>query len=199
MGQAKLLMPWGNHTVIEAVVLALRHGGAEPVLAVVAPDGEAVAERATAAGAIIYRLPVPTPDMRSSVELGLHFLRRRGLLQPHDAWLLAPADHPTVSPSVVRTLRQVWGSLRQTVWAHTATTCHPGFGPILTPVHEGRRGHPLLLAANCLSPLLTLPAACGINALLRHPSARVVEVPCDDPTILDDLDTPADYERLMCR
>jgi molybdenum cofactor cytidylyltransferase len=73
------------------------------------------------------------------------------------------------------------------------------FGPILVPVYQGRRGHPVLLSADCILPLLTLPASYGINALLHHPGMHVVEVPCNDPAISDDLDTPTDYERLLHR
>lgn len=203
MGQPKLLLPWGHQTVIEAVVTTLHAGGVDRVLVVVGPKMEAIAERSSAAGALIHRLSTPTPDMRTTVEQGLAYLQKQKLLWENDGWLLVPADHPTLSPRIVRQL-------------HTAFAADPPVemsdppasdmeeqvsarGVILVPVYQGRRGHPLLLSARCIPALLALPADQGINALLRHPAMQVREVPCDDPAILDDLDTPLDYARLRER
>jgi molybdenum cofactor cytidylyltransferase len=203
MGQPKLLLPWGHQTVIEAVVTALRNGGVPKVLVVVGPKMEAIAERASAAGALILSLSEPTADMRKTVEQGLYHLRKQHLLQEQDGWLLSPADHPTLSPQIVHHLiaefvndanSEAGQSLHSTPKELVSQT-----GSVLVPVYQGRRGHPLLLSARCIPTLLSLPVDCGINALLRHPAIHVREVPCDDPTILDDLDTPLDYARLRRR
>ncbi|GIW83867.1 MAG: 4-diphosphocytidyl-2C-methyl-D-erythritol kinase [Gemmataceae bacterium] len=203
MGQPKLLLPWGRQTVIEAVVAALRAGGVDRVLVVVGPKMEALAERASAAGALIHTLTTPTPDMRSTVEQGLDYLRRQKLLQEKDGWLLAPADHPTLSAGVVRQLLAAFATELATQRndpPSAATEEQSSAGKlILVPVYQGRRGHPLLVSACCIPALLALPPDQGINALLRHPAVRVCEVPCDDPAILDDLDTPLDYVRLRER
>jgi molybdenum cofactor cytidylyltransferase len=203
MGQPKLLLPWGCQTVIEAVVAALRAGGVDRVLVVVGPKMEALAERASAAGALIYWLTAPTPDMRSTVEQGLDYLRRQKLLQEKDGWLLAPADHPTLSPGIVRQLLAVFAADSAEAMSDPPSAATEeqasARNAILVPVYQGRRGHPLLVSARCIPALLALPPDQGINALLRHPSVWVREVPCDDPTILDDLDTPLDYVRLQER
>jgi molybdenum cofactor cytidylyltransferase len=203
MGQPKLLLPWGRQTVIEAVVAALQAGGVDRVLVVVGPKMEAIAERATAAGALIHHLATPTPDMRSTVEQGLAYLQRQKLLQEQDGWLLAPADHPTLSPRIVRQLLGMFAADSAIEMSdppapvpeeHSSTR-----RVILVPVYQGRRGHPLLLSARCIPALQALPPNQGINALLRHPAVQVREVPCDDPATLDDLDTPLDYVRLRER
>ena len=204
MGQPKLLLPWGHHTVIEALVRALRMGGVHQILVIVGPKMDAIAQRAASAGALIYTLSDYTPDMRKTVEQGLDYLRKQHLLQDQDGWLLTPADHPTLSPQIVRHLL--------TEFAHDthngdADQLYPSTleeqiaprGSVLVPVYQGRRGHPVLLSGRCIPILLTLPEDCGINALLRHPAIQVREVPWNDPTILDDLDTPLDYVRLRER
>ena len=44
-----------------------------------------------------------------------------------------------------------------------------------------------------------MPPHLGLNAYLRQHAAGTLELPVDDPDILLDLDTPADYERLLGR
>ncbi|MCS7022418.1 MAG: NTP transferase domain-containing protein [Gemmataceae bacterium] len=203
MGRPKLLLPWKGSTVVETVVHTVRQGGVDRVLVVIGPESFPLAARAAAAGAAILTLPASTPDMRTTVEYGLHYLRRQGWLHlPTDAWLLVPADHPTLPVAVVQLLVHRWTTEH---CDDITSSPKPGpdnpwagpCGPILVPTWQGRRGHPLLLAANCVRPLLTLPATCGINALLHHPAANVIELPCEKPDILTDLDTPADYARLL--
>lgn len=203
MGQPKLLLPWGHHTVIEAVVTALRRGGVHQTLVIVGPKMDAIAQRAATAGALIYTLSDYTADMRKTVEQGLDYLRKQHLLQDQDGWLLTPADYPTLSPQVVRHLLTEFANDAQgdagQLYSSTLEERISPRGLVLVPVYQGRRGHPLLLSARCIPLLPTLPEDCGINALLRHPAIQVREVPWNDPTILDDLDTPLDYVRLRGR
>src|SRR5436309_15902360 len=102
MGRPKLALPLGDRTVIEHVVAALRAGGADRVLVVVGPHTPELAPLASAAGADVCRLPEATADMRATVEHGLRWLEENCRLRPDDAWLLAPADHPTLDAGVVR-------------------------------------------------------------------------------------------------
>src|SRR5438094_5048989 len=104
MGRPKLSLPLGGRAVIEHVVAALRGGGVEHVLAVAGPHVPELAPLARAAGADVLLLPEPTADMRATVERGLRWLEDRFAPGPDGVWLLAPADHPVLSPPVVRQL-----------------------------------------------------------------------------------------------
>jgi molybdenum cofactor cytidylyltransferase len=65
---------------------------------------------------------------------------------------------------------------------------------IWAPAASGRRGHPVLFPWPLAAELDRLAANEGLNALLaRH---RVHTVEAEARTVLEDLDTPADYERL---
>jgi molybdenum cofactor cytidylyltransferase len=73
---------------------------------------------------------------------------------------------------------------------------HPG---VVVPAFEGRRGHPVLWDASLCEELRTSPDAArvGARAVARaHPDASQV-IPVDDPAVVDALDTPEDYERLV--
>jgi molybdenum cofactor cytidylyltransferase len=182
MGRPKLALPLGDRTVLEHVVAALRAGGADHVLVVLGPFVPELEPLAAAAGADVCRLPVATADMRATVEHGLRWLEERHRPLPDDAWLLAPADHPSLDPAVVRDLCEAFGRDR----SHS----------ILIPVHAGRRGHPALIAWRHVAGIRALPPDRGINAYLREHSIETREVPAASTGVLCDLDTPEDYERL---
>ena len=181
MGRPKLALPLGARAVIEHVVAALRGGGVGTVLVVVGPHVPELVPLARSAGAEVLALPEPTADMRSTVEHGLRWVEDRFAPRPDDAWLLAPADHPVLSPAVVRQLLDAAGS----------SACS-----IAVPVHGGRRGHPTLIRWRHVAGIRSLPADAGINADLRAHRAETLDVPVSDPGVLADLDTPDDYARL---
>ena len=178
MGRPKLSLRLGDRTVLERVVAALRDAGVTRVVVVVGPHVADLAPAATVAGADVYLLPEPTPDMRTTVERGLAWVEEQHHPRPEDFWLLAPADHPTLNPAVVRRLLETGSQERS----------------IVVPVHGGRRGHPTLLAWRHVAGIRALPSDKGINAYLREQA--VFEVPVDDPGVLADLDTPEDWERI---
>ena len=181
MRRPKLTLPLGDRTVIEHVVAALRAGGVEHVLVVIGPHVTDLGPLAAAAGADVLSLAASTPDMRSTVEHGLRWIEDRFHPGPDEPWLLVPADHPVLSPAVVR----------QVVAAGS------GERPIVVPMYDGRRGHPTRFAWRHAAAIRRLPAGHGINALLRDRVGEVFELPVADPNVLCDLDTPDDYARLV--
>ncbi|MCI0701558.1 MAG: nucleotidyltransferase family protein [Planctomycetia bacterium] len=185
MGKPKLALPLGGRTVIEHVVSALREGGVERVLVVIGPHVPELIPLAGAAGAEVLALNEPTPDMRATVERGLSWLEGRYTPKASDWWFLAPADHPAFSSEVVGQLLTA---------AETHADCS-----VVVPVHEGRRGHPVLLRWSCVAGIRALPADQGINSFLRLNAAEVREVPVNDPGIHANLDTPEDYARISER
>jgi CTP:molybdopterin cytidylyltransferase MocA len=183
MGRPKLALPLAGRTVLEHVVAALRDGGADVVVVVVGPhtaDLGAVAERA---GASVCRLQAATADMRASVEHGLAWIEERCRPSLDDDWLLAPADHPAVDAEVVRRLRACRASRPEQ--------------SLFVPVHNGRRGHPVLLGWRHVAGIRALAAGEGLNRYLRQHEEETVEVPVESAGVLWDVDTPEDYERVV--
>ena len=185
MGRPKLSLPLGDRTVLEHTVGAFRRAGVEHVLVVVGPHVPELAPLAEAAGAHVCRLPEETADMRATVEQGLRWLEEHFRPEAEDAWLLAPADHPTLSADVVRQLLQ-------------ARADHPERS-VFVPSWEGRRGHPALIGWKHVAGIRAHPADQGLNAYLRQCAAEVLEVPAASADVLCDLDTPADYEQVRQR
>ena len=182
MQQPKLLLPWQGKTIIEQVISAWKASQVRAIAVVIRPDDHDLARVAEQAGALLVRPPLPPPDMRASVSFGLGEIRR--LFEPaaYDAWLVAPADMPRLSPPVIDRL----------IAEHAA---QPDMA--LVPAAGSRRGHPVLFPWHWTTRVRHLEADEGLNALLRDGLTR--EIDCHDllgPDAFDDIDTPQDYDRL---
>lgn len=209
MGRPKLLLPFGEGTVLGATLAALAGGGARRISVVARPDdrrlpewlaGPVAEELAGRLGAGAGALPEilvafnPDPErgMLSSVLAGLDALARSegsagegGALRPASSLLVCPADLPALSPGTVAAVLQVLIS--------SGAGSRPG---LAVPVHGGRRGHPLAIAPRLVNEIPGLDLAVGLRQLLeRHPD-EVAEAPVDDPGAVRDVDTPEEYEQL---
>jgi Uncharacterized MobA-related protein len=70
---------------------------------------------------------------------------------------------------------------------------------IFVPVYGGKRGHPLLLRAKYREEILSLQLSKGLNTLLAAHPDEIEEIEMDSPDILEDLDTPEEYERAVTK
>jgi molybdenum cofactor cytidylyltransferase len=182
MGRPKLALPLGDRTILERVVFALGEAGIDHVLVVIGPHVPQLVPLAERAGAHVLQLAEETPDMRATVEAGLSWLQEHFRPQSEDHWLLVPADHPTLDPSLVRRLLRERAEM-------------PGIS-IVVPTHGGRRGHPTLIDWQHVAGIRALPPGEGLNVYLRQHAGETREVAVESADVLCDLDTPQDYERL---
>jgi molybdenum cofactor cytidylyltransferase len=182
MGRPKLSLPLGDRTVLEGVIDALQAGGVAHVLVVVGPHVADLAPITRRAGAAVCLLDRETSHMRETVELGLRWFEERYEPRDDDAWLLVPADHPCLEADIVRDLI-------------AASALHRDRS-IFLPTHEGKRGHPALIAWKHVAGMRALPPDEGLNVYLRRQAAETLEMPVTSPGVLLDLDTPEEYERL---
>ena len=64
---------------------------------------------------------------------------------------------------------------------------------------SGKRGHPVLFSWKHVEAVCAIPPDRGLNHLVAELAADVEQCPVDEPGLLDDLDTPYDYDRLRQR
>lgn len=180
MGRPKLSLPLGDSTVIEQVIATLKAAGIDHILTVIGPHVSELVPLSTRAGAHSLVLKEPTSDMRTTIELGLKWIEANWQPTANNAFLLVPADHPVLDQAVIRTLLKRESS-----------------ATIRIPTFNGKRGHPTFIGWNHVAGIRALPRDVGLNAYLRtHPDA-VCEMPVASETILFDMDTPDDYERIV--
>ncbi len=182
MGQPKLMLPLGTKTVIAWLIDVLNRTGISGTFVVVRPDDSELSAEVEANAATVIQPASPPPDMRDSVEIALSEIRRRYNPAPDDGWLLVPADHPTLDPGVLDELQERWDQ----------DDCQ-----ILVPAFNQRRGHPTFFRWRFADKVAAIPSDRGLNWLLQEHADEVSELPVDRPSVITDLDTPHDYERLL--
>lgn len=68
---------------------------------------------------------------------------------------------------------------------------------IAVPVFSGKRGHPVLFSRDIFPELLSPAADEGAHTVVRRIPSRVLEVGVEDPGVIEDIDTPEAYRRLL--
>ncbi len=185
MGTQKLLLPLGSSTVIGMVVdqfLGARGAEIEIVNVVVsnhAGSGEAIAKALAGCSITIVENPDPQAEMLSSARCGL-----KALSADCEAAIVALGDQPAVRSELID----------QLVAAFQAS----GKG-IVVPVHGGKRGHPLLIAARYFTEVQESYDSIGLRGLIKAHPTDIFEIQCDNSAVLDDVDVPADYLRELNR
>jgi molybdenum cofactor cytidylyltransferase len=179
MGRLKQVLPWGDGTVIEAVMRALLASPVDEVVVVLGHEAAAVWQALAPVSADPRLRSVRNEryaeGMLTSVQAGLP------LLSPDcSAFLMVLGDQPGLSPAVI---------------ARLVDAFRRGEGRILLPTHGGRRGHPVLFSLEFRDRIGRLDAGVGLRQLVWDQAADVRELPVEDASVLIDLDSPADYEK----
>jgi Uncharacterized MobA-related protein len=175
MGRPKALLPVGNELFVQRVRRVLIDAALSPVLVVLGHQALAIAQAASLPPEGVVFNPQYQSGMLSSIVAGIR------TLEPTDAeaLVLALVDGPDISTLVVRRLMERY-------WATRA--------PIVEPVHRGQHGHPILVARTLWPELVTADPAVGAKDVIRRHRAEAAQVEWDDPSVLTDLDTPADFD-----
>ena len=173
MGTQKLLLPFGDATVVEAVVRAALASSIGRAVAVLGADRDAVRAKIEPSGVDFAVNERFADGMLSSIQTGF-----RALPPEAEAAVIMLGDQPFLPSSVVdAVVRGYRESLKG----------------IVIPVFRTRRGHPVLVDLKYRDEVLALDPADGLRRLMRTHPEDIAEVEVDDANILRDLDTPEDY------
>lgn len=178
MGRNKLLLPWGETTVLEQTLRNVRASGVAETLIVVGHHRELTEPPARGHGTVLFN-QVYAKGMLSSVQTAV-----RTLPLAIEAALVVLGDQPLVGAGIITALLAAYAASPR---------------GLVAPVYDGQRGNPVIIDRRHFPELLSLPPESAPRALLlRHPDdLQLVEV--DSNAILHDLDRPEDYERLRPR
>ena len=180
MGTPKALLDFRGEPFVVRILEALEALELKLRLVVLGPDAPRIRPFLASRECVILENPDVEAGPIMSLRVALTALRP---LRP--AALLAwPVDLPHVRVSSVERLLQAYRRSR-------ATATLPAFGE--------RRGHPVLWDSSVFSELETSEEATrfGGEAVLRRHEDQLLVVPVDDPAVIDDVNTPEDYERLV--
>jgi len=181
MGRPKLLLPLDGGPLVARLVNALLGGGVGEIVLVTAPDDLDLQGWARRAGIASTVNPDPSQGMLSSVRAGIAALGGGAALARRGAVLLvSPADLPELQAETV---------------LHLLRRMRESGAPLAVPVYLGRRGHPMAIAPALIPEIATLDSEVGLRELRDRHAAELLEVEVGDPGVVEDIDTPEDYER----
>ncbi len=179
MGQPKLLLDWGGKSVLQTVLHSLHTAGIEEIYTVIGANRELIEQNI-----LDLSFPVKTvfnPDysngeMSDSIKVGI-----RSLPQDIDAVLIVLGDQPQIEVDVIRIILDAY---RRTD------------AKIVVPSYRYRRGHPWLIERSCWKDLENLNSAFTMREFLREHQNEIHYIEVNTPSVLQDLDTPQDYQKL---
>jgi molybdenum cofactor cytidylyltransferase len=180
MGSPKALLDFLGLPFVVRILQALEALEIKTRVVVVGLDAPRIQPVLAGHDCMIVENPEPETGPIASLRGALRALQP---LQPSAA-LVWPVDLPHVRVTTVERILEAQRLAK---------------GLAVVPTFGDRRGHPVIWAAPLCDELLESPAATreGARAVLHRHERDVVRVPVDDPSVIDEINTPDDYERLV--
>jgi molybdenum cofactor cytidylyltransferase len=176
MGAAKQLALIDGEPMLRRTVEAVIASGLSPVVVVTGHEAEHVGAALKGLSVTLVRNPDYALGLSTSLKAGLE-----ALPADIDGALIALGDMPRVTAEDIAAL---------------ASAFDPAEGRgIVVPVHEGKRGNPVLWAEAFFPEMKALSGDTGAKAVIAANPEAVFEVE-RGPGVLMDVDTPADLEAL---
>jgi molybdenum cofactor cytidylyltransferase len=173
-GAPKLLMPFGDSTVLGSVIAALTAADIAPIVVVTGPGAAAIQATLKGEAVQVVGNPDPARGMVSSIRVGV-----AAVPTSLNRFLVALGDQPRIrAKGIAHLLRQ-----------------HAGSGKgIALPTYRGKRGHPVVFSAGYREAILALTDDQTLRDLIHAHRDDCVEVDLDSDAYVRDIDTQEQYE-----
>ena len=173
MGEDKLSLKFRDSTVFEITIQAITQAGFQQVIVVTRP-GSNLADQARTYNCHLVENPIPEEGLSSSLKAGL-----KALDSNIQGALFALADQPLITPELYSLLSNSYQKKLKLV------TC---------PLYQGKRGNPTIFDRRTWPALQHIEGDQGGRSLLNKLAEEQIDyVVVDDPAVVNDIDTPADY------
>lgn len=175
MGKPKLLLPYGEKTIIETIVETVVSSNVENTLIILGSDREKIEEKIKNSPVkIVYNRDFRS-GMLSSVQCGF-----KAVPEETRAVLVVLGDQPKISADVIDKLIDAYKST--------------GKGIVL-PVYKKERGHPVLIDVKYGEEVENLSPEVGLRGTVYNHPEDILEVDMETPSIFQDIDDESDYKR----
>jgi len=176
MGSPKMLLDFGGKTMIERVIDNVICPEIENVLVVLGAYSDEIKKRLEKQPVMFCYNDNYKEGMLTSVQCGI-----RSLPPYTEAVLVFQGDQPFIKNEIIVELVKAYR--------------FSGKG-IIMPVHDGKRGHPLLIDKKYFGIVDTLNSSDGLRSLSGLYPEDVLTVATEEPGILRDFDTIEEYNML---
>lgn len=170
MGSPKALVSYQGASFLEHLLSVTRHPAIGVRRVVLGPDADAISQQVTLAPDEIVINRDWELGQLSSIHAAL-----RSLPEGTQGMLLCPVDHPLVSAALVDALVRTFLETR---------------APVVLPMFEGRRGHPVIFAAAVYEELLRAPMDTGARAVVWAHNSDLQEVSTTEEGCVVNLNDP---------
>lgn len=179
MGTPKPLLPLRGRTLLQWSIAGLQQIIAPEQIVVVTGHQREQIEASLSPNRVktIFNPEYETGGMLSSVQAGV-----RAVAGQCDAAFIALGDQPMIRSQSLQELCDTFLAV----------------SPLIAmPVYQNRRGHPLLVSSEGFDAILKLRGGETLKSFVQANLHRSLTVEVDDPAVLHDVDTPADYQKLI--
>ncbi len=170
MGSPKALLPYQGRPFLEHLLEVTSHRNIGVRRVVLGAHAEPIAKAIQLEGDEIVINEDWEKGQLSSIQAAL-----RSLPPGTDGILLCLIDHPLISSLLVQDLIEQFYSAKK---------------PIVLPVYEGRRGHPVIFSASLYDELLRAPLETGARAIVWAHKNDVEEVQTNEEGCVLNLNDP---------
>ena len=179
-GRHKLLLPLGAEPVIRRTVRALLGARPEEVVVVTGHQGKAVIQAVIDLPVRFQSNPRYEEGQMTSAAAGV-----AALAAPTDAVMVCLGDMALLESADYRELVDAYAAMPR--------------GAILVPHRDGRRGNPVVFSASFVPEVIAGNKNIGCRKLIADNPQEVYAYESRHERFFLDLDTPADYARLLER
>ncbi|MBT3220126.1 MAG: EF2563 family selenium-dependent molybdenum hydroxylase system protein [Proteobacteria bacterium] len=172
MGTDKLTLPFGGSTVLECAVEPLLHVTQLTEVVLVVRPGFSVPESLRQRVRIVEN-QAHHRGMGASLRAGVE-------ASVADGWVISLGDLPCLDQTTIEAVIE------------ELTLGQKG---IIVPHFRGQRGHPVVISARYKAELLGLDHDVGAKKIIERHAADVCLLAVDGPSLVLDIDTPADLGR----
>jgi len=170
MGSPKALLPYQGRPFLEHLLEVTVHPQIAVRRVVLGADAEPIAKAIRLKADEIVINAEWEKGQLTSIQAAL-----RSLPPGTDGILLCLIDHPLISAALIQELVERF---------------YKSGKPIVLPIFEGRRGHPLIFAASLYEDLLCAPLQTGARAVVWAHSSEVEEVSTNEEGCVLNLNDP---------
>lgn len=170
MGSPKALISYQGRSFLEHLLDLTKHPKISTRRIVLGADAEPIAKEVNVSGDEIVINDEWEKGQLSSIQAAL-----RSLSPEIEGMLLLLIDHPLISAALVAELIEAF---------------YTSGKPIVLPVFEGRRGHPLIFASSLFNELLHAPLETGARAVVWNHSSEIQVVRTNEEGCVLNLNDP---------
>jgi molybdenum cofactor cytidylyltransferase len=177
MGSPKALLSYQGRPFLEHLLEVAHHPQIGVRRIVLGADAEPIAKEVDLAPGEIVINEEWEKGQLSSLQAAL-----RSLPPQTDGVILLLIDHPLISSTLVGELIETFYNSRK---------------PIVLPVYEGRRGHPVIFSSALYEELLSAPRETGARSVVWAHSAEVQIVQTNEEGCVLNLNDPGTMQRAL--